>query len=50
VDLPDGFLVDALTEFAGALEGALMSKALDEKVGGLTKLAKGSQGNTTCLN
>jgi hypothetical protein len=46
VDLSEGCLVVALAEFIGALEGAFMGKALDEKVDGLTELAKGPQGDT----
>jgi hypothetical protein len=42
VDLPEDCLVVSLAEFIGVLEGALMVKALDEEVGGLTELAKGS--------
>jgi hypothetical protein len=40
VDLPGGCLVVSLAEFIGILEDALMGKALDEEVGGLTELAK----------
>jgi hypothetical protein len=42
VDLPGGCLVVALAKFIGIFEDALMGNALDEEVGGLTELAKGS--------
>jgi hypothetical protein len=45
VDLSEDCLVVALTEFTGVLEVALLLEALDEKVDGLTELAKGPQGD-----
>jgi hypothetical protein len=36
VNLFAGFLVAAQAKFIGVLEGALMGKAFDEEVGGLT--------------
>jgi hypothetical protein len=46
VDLSECYLVVALAEFTGVLEGALMGKALNEKVDGLTEIARGCQSDT----